>query len=195
MRKKYGHEGRVKQLSLFKSQTVSLRPESRQDSGTVVGKERESKYYSLLARNRAFTETLLEEVMSATNLNRAYERVRSNKGSSGVDGMDIEELKLLLREKGETIINQVLNEEYKPEQVLGVEIEKSSGGVRLLGIPTVLDRMIQQAIHQQLTKYYEPLFSDQSYGFRPNRSAHQAIEKSSEYVSVSYTHLTLPTKA
>jgi len=186
MRKKQGHEKQRGQLSLFTTQEVSLRPKLETDSGTEPNGEGESNHFSLLARNRAFTETLLEVVMSPTNLNRAYESVRRNGGSSGVDEMDIKGLKDWLGINGQNLIDQVLTEGYQPEQVLGVEIPKPNGGVRLLGIPTVLDRLVQQAIHQQLTLYYEPLFSEHSYGFRPGRSALQAIEQASNYISSGY---------
>jgi len=186
MRKKQGQEGKVKQLSLFPTQVVSLRPKTKEDSSTVLPVVRESNYFSLLARNRAFTEGLLNSVVSPTNLNRAYESVRKNGGASGVDEMEIKELEKWLRENGQMLIKQILEEGYEPEKVLGVEIDKPNGGKRLLGIPTVLDRLIQQAIHQELTLLYEPLFSEHSYGFRPRRSALSAIEQASKYISSGY---------
>ncbi len=186
MRKKQGQQSKGEQLSLFPKQIVSLRPKPKADSGTIERGLRESNYFSLLTRNRAFTETLLEQVMSPTNLNKAYETVRRNGGTSGVDSMDILNLKAYLKENGKRLIQEVLKEQYAPSMVLGVEIPKSSGGVRLLGIPTVLDRLIQQAIHQELRLLYEPLFSEHSYGFRPKRSALQAIEQSSKYISQGY---------
>ncbi len=124
--------------------------------------------------------------MSATNLNRAYERVKRNGGMGGVDGMSVEELKDWLKENGERLRMEVLEEGYEPQAVLGIQIPKSSGGHRQLGIPTVRDRFIQQAIHQEVQKLYEPLFSASSYGFRPNRSALQAVEQSSKYISEGY---------
>ena len=186
MRKKQGHERAGIQLSLFTKPTVSLRPSGNGDRRTNEIRERESNYFSLLTRNRAFTETLLERVVSVTNLNKAYKSVRRNKGASGVDEMDIEQLKEWLNDNGTTLINQVLLEEYEPEKVLGIAIPKPNGGERLLGIPTVLDRLLQQAIHQELTLIYEPIFSKNSYGFRPGRSALQAIEQSSKYISKGY---------
>ena len=186
MRKKKGQQGKGEQLRLFPKQVVSLGPHNKLGGGTTKEKGRESKFFSLLARNRALTEDILESVMSPTNLNKAYETVRRNRGSSGVDKMDVKELKAWLKTNGKTLIEQVLQEDYLPSMVLGKEIAKSNGGIRLLGIPTVLDRMIQQAIHQQLLQLYEPLFSENSYGFRPGRSALQAIEQASEYVSQGY---------
>lgn len=108
MRKKQGHEKQTGQLSLFTTEEVSLRPKLKPNSGTVS--EGASSYFSLLARNRAFTETLLEVVMSPTNLNRAYESVRRNGGSSGVDEMDIKGLKDWLGIHGQNLIDQVLTE-------------------------------------------------------------------------------------
>ena len=186
MRKKQGQQSMVKQLSLFPKQVINLRPKKKIDSGTDQSRKGESNYFSLLARNRAFTEGLLDKIVSPTNLNRAYEKVRSNGGTSGVDEMDIKGLKEWLKAHGKMLINELLREGYEPEKVLGVEIEKPNGGTRLLGIPTVLDRLIQQAIHQQLTLLYEPLFSEHSYGFRPCRSALQAIEQASKYISSGY---------
>lgn len=186
MRKKQRHERQGKQLSLFSNEPVSFRPMRETDSGTEQDQQGESIYFSLLARNRAFTETLLEEVMSPTNLNTAYKSVRRNGGSSGVDSMDIVGLKDWLGTNSQILIQEVLSEAYTPDEVLGVEIPKPNGGVRLLGIPTVLDRLIQQAIHQQMTLLYEPLFSEHSYGFRPDRSALDAIEQASKYISYGY---------
>ena len=186
MRKKQGYQKIGKQLELFERPLVSLRPTQRGDGSTIPLWERQSNYFSLLASNRAFTERLLDKVMSPSNLKEAYESVRRNGGTSGVDEMDIEQLKVWLNTNGDYLIQQVLEENYIPQQVLGIEIPKPNGGVRLLGIPTVIDRMLQQAIQQQLTPLYEPLFSENSYGFRPNRSALQAIEKASEYISKGY---------
>ncbi|MCP4648660.1 MAG: group II intron reverse transcriptase/maturase [PVC group bacterium] len=125
---------------------------------------------------------LLEEILKRENMNRAYKRVKSNKGSHGIDGMKVEELLEYLKEHGEEIKQSILEGTYSPEPVRRVEISKPEGGVRLLGIPTVLDRVIQQAIAQVLSPIYEEKFSENSYGFRPNRSAHQAVKKSKEYI-------------
>ncbi|MCP3683213.1 MAG: group II intron reverse transcriptase/maturase, partial [bacterium] len=125
---------------------------------------------------------LLEEILKRENMNRAYKRVRSNKGSHGNDGMKVEELLEYLKEHGEEIKQSILEGTYSPEPVRRVEIPKPDGGVRLLGIPTVLDRVIQQAIAQVLSPIYEKEFSENSYGFRANRSAHQAVKKSKEYI-------------
>jgi len=185
MRKKQRQQQKGKQLSLFPIRAVNLTPLVT-DSGTVPNHAGVSYYFSLLAKNRAFTTTLLDTIMSPTNLNAAFKQIRQNGGASGVDAMDIETLQTWLKSNGQDLIDSVLAERYQPAQVLGIEIPKPNGGVRLLGIPTVLDRLLQQAIHQQLQVLYEPLFSAHSYGFRPGRSALQAVQKASEYISQGY---------
>jgi len=130
---------------------------------------------------------LLEKILSAGNLNEAYKRVKRNKGSHGVDGMTVEELLPYLAAHGEELKESILNGKYKPQPVLRVEISKPDGGIRLLGIPTVVDRVIQQATAQVLTPIYERKFSNNSYGFRPGRSAHQAIEQSRKFINDGYT--------
>lgn len=126
---------------------------------------------------------LIEVIISKDNLNRAYKKVVSNKGACGVDGMSVEELGGYLRENQEEIINSLRNRTYIPKPVRRVYIPKSNGKQRPLGIPTVLDRMIQQAIAQPITDIYEKVFSDYSYGFRPNRSCHDAIKQSLRYLN------------
>jgi hypothetical protein len=133
-----------------------------------------------------FKLELMEEVLDQSNLNLAFKRVRKNKGSAGVDGMSVDELSDYLKENGQTIRTQLLNGNYKPMPVKRVEIPKPDGGVRQLGIPTVLDRFIQQALAQVLQNGYDKTFSDSSFGFRPNRSAYQAILKSTEYQNEGY---------
>ena len=133
-----------------------------------------------------FKLELMEEVLDQSNLNLAFKRVRKNKGSAGVDGMSVDELSDYLKRNGQTIRNQLLCGSYKPMPVKRVEIPKPDGGVRQLGIPTVLDRFIQQALAQILQNGYDKTFSDSSFGFRPNRSAHQAILKAQEYQNEGY---------
>ncbi|MGM9768075.1 MAG: group II intron reverse transcriptase/maturase [Candidatus Cryptobacteroides sp.] len=130
---------------------------------------------------------LLERILSRENLNRAYKRVRANKGAPGIDGMTVEEALPWLREHREELLETIRQGKYKPQPVRRKEIPKPDGGVRKLGIPTVVDRIIQQAIAQQLTSIYEPLFSDLSYGYRPGRSAQMAIQKVKEYAEQGYT--------
>lgn len=132
------------------------------------------------------TERLLENILHRDNLNLAYKRVKKNGGRHGIDGMEVDELLPYLREHGEAIRQAILQGKYRPQAVRRVEIPKPDGGVRLLGIPTVLDRMIQQAIAQELTLVFEEEFSDHSYGFRPGRSAHRAIQQARKYISEGY---------
>ena len=134
---------------------------------------------------------LLERILSRDNLNRAYKRVRANHGAPGIDGMTIEDALPWLREHREELLESIKQGKYKPQPVRRKEIPKPDGGVRKLGIPTVVDRIIQQAIAQQLTPIYEPLFSNGSYGYRPGRSAQQAIQKVKEYAEQGYTQAVL----
>lgn len=127
-------------------------------------------------------QDLMEVVCSRRNLNQAYKRVKSNKGGAGVDGMVIDELSTYIKGHKEEIISSLKEGRYQPQAVRGVDIPKRKGGTRRLGVPTVLDRLIQQAIYQVLEPIFEPMFSDSSYGFRPRRSAHQALEAASGYV-------------
>ena len=134
---------------------------------------------------------LLERILSRENLNRAYKRVKANKGAPGIDGMTVEDALPWLREHREELLETIRQGKYKPQPVRRKEIPKPDGGVRKLGIPTVVDRIIQQAIAQQLTPIYEPLFSDLSYGYRPGRSAQMAIQKVKEYAEQGYTQAVL----
>lgn len=134
---------------------------------------------------------LLERILSRGNLNNAYKRVRANKGAPGIDGMTVEEALPWLREHREELLETIRQGKYKPQPVRRKEIPKPDGGVRKLGIPTVVDRIIQQAIAQQLTPIYEPLFSEDSYGYRPGRSAQMAIQKVKEYAEKGYTQAVL----
>jgi len=126
-------------------------------------------------KERMDTSSLMKQILSSDNLNRAYLQVVRNKGAEGVDGMKYTELKEHLVKDGEIIKEQLRTRKYKPQPVRRVEIPKPDGGVRNLGVPTVTDRFIQQAIAQVLTPIYEEQFHDHSYGFRPNRCAQQAI--------------------
>jgi RNA-directed DNA polymerase len=126
---------------------------------------------------------LIERMVERKNMRKAYSQVMKNKGAGGIDKMSIEALMPYLKEKWAEIREQLVKGEYKPRPVRKVEIPKPAGGMRQLGIPTVLDRLIQQAIYQILSPIFEPTFSDSSYGFRPGRSAHGAILKAKEYQS------------
>jgi len=137
---------------------------------------------SVLERQRTLTVNLIERIVDYGNLMRAYKQVKENGGSSGIDGMETDELREWLGKNINTLRMTLLNEQYKVEPVRKVEIPKPDGGKRMLGIPTVKDRLIQQAIQQELSLYYDPLLSENSYGFRPGRSAHQAILRAVEYI-------------
>ncbi len=129
---------------------------------------------------------LLDKVLDRDNMNKAYKRVKANKGTSGIDGMAVDEALPWLKENGNELLEKIRSGKYKPSPVRRVEIPKDNGGKRLLGIPTVIDRVIQQAIAQVLIPIYEPKFSDGSYGYRPNRSAKDAICKVKEYANEGY---------
>lgn len=140
-------------------------------------------------RERDGTEDMLETILSRDNLNKAYKQVKRNHGASGIDGMTVEDALPWLREHKEELLQSIRNGSYRPNPVRRKEIPKPDGnGVRKLGIPTVVDRVIQQAIAQKLQPIFEPLFSDGSYGYRPKRSAQQAIRKVKEYAEQGYTH-------
>src|ERR1022692_4439535 len=134
-------------------------------------------------KNPASTKRLMEEVCERENLKAAMRRVRANKGSPGVDGMTVIGIKDYLKQHGPAIREQLLNGTYEPKPVRRVEIDKPDGGVRKLGIPTVLDRLIQQAVMQVLQRRWDRTFSDHSYGFRPGRSAHQAVAQAQQYIA------------
>ena len=129
---------------------------------------------------------LMKEVVNRENVIRAWKRVRANKGSPGIDGMTVDELTDYLREHWPRIREELLTGEYRPQPVKEVLIPKPGGGTRRLGIPTVTDRFIQQAILQVLDPMYDPTFSVHSYGFRPRRRAHQAVMQAKRYVAEGY---------
>ena len=134
---------------------------------------------------------LLERILARENLNRAYKRVKSNRGAPGIDGMSVEDALPWLREHREELLESIRSGKYRPQAVRRKEIPKPDGGVRKLGIPTVVDRIIQQAIAQQLVPIYEPQFSDNSFGYRPGRSGQQAIQRVKEYAEKGYTQAVL----
>lgn len=157
---------------------VELQGKSKVPSNSMVLPNRES------VNDGAFdTSRLLEEVLERNNMLLALKRVISNKGSHGVDGMKTDELREHIKRHWETIKAKLLENRYNPSPVRRKEISKPDGGIRLLGIPTVQDRLIQQAIAQVLSKIYEPLFSENSFGFRPRRGAKDAITKSKQYIN------------
>jgi len=134
-------------------------------------------------------ESLLERVLERNNLNRAFKRVKQNGGAAGIDGMTVEDMLPYLQANREELLESILGGWYKPQPVRRVEIPKPDGGVRKLGVPTVIDRMIQQALVQVLQPIFEQTFSDSSYGFRPGRNAQQAIKQAREYYDQGYTQV------
>ena len=144
------------------------------------------KFSETERKQRMDTSSLMEQILSNENLNQAYLQVVRNKGAEGVDGMKYTELKEHLAENGEIIKEQLRTRKYKPQPVRRVEIPKPDGGVRNLGVPTVTDRFVQQAIAQVLTPIYEEQFHNHSYGFRPNRCAQQAILKALDMMNDGY---------
>ncbi len=173
-------KGMVRQLNLFQDQIQPANShEGRTGNENCTGVE----LLSQLESQRILTENLLEAVVDYGNLRNAYQRVRQNKGSAGIDEMDVEALGKWLNKSLITFRETLLAENYQPMSVRKVMIRKPDGGERMLGIPTVKDRMLQQAVHQILSRYYDPLFSENSFGFRPGRNAHQAILQASKFVS------------
>jgi RNA-directed DNA polymerase len=149
----------------------------------VAGEETESLGATSGPESPARTDRLMEEVCERENLKEALRQVKANKGSSGVDGMTVVALPDYLRQRWPAIREQLLNGTYEPKPVRRVEIPKPDGGVRKLGIPTVLDRFIQQAVMQVLQRRWDRTFSEHSYGFRPGRSAHQAVAQAQQYIA------------
>lgn len=140
-------------------------------------------WLSACKEERNLTKHLMEQIADPLNLQKAYQRVVQNGGSGGVDGMTVKDLQEWLGKNLDQLQQQLLEGKYKPEAVRGVQIRKPQGGYRQLGIPTVKDRLIQQATHQVLSIRYERIFSPHSYGFRPHKNAHQALKQAGEYVA------------
>ena len=158
-----------------------------EDTVETEGNEGARSIGSLEPAEKNGVGSLLEKILQRDNLNAAYKRVKQNGGAAGIDGMTVDEMLPYLREYREEFIASIRGGWYKPNPVRRVEIPKPDGGVRLLGVPTVIDRMIQQALLQVLQPIFEPTFSESSYGFRPGRNAHQAITQAKEYYNEGYT--------
>jgi len=141
---------------------------------------------SLETAEKDGAESLLEKVLHKDSLNAAYKRVKQNGGAAGIDGMTVDEMLPYLKAHKEELLASIRSGRYKPQPVRRVEIPKPDGGVRLLGVPTVIDRMIQQALVQVLQPIFEPTFSDSSFGFRPKRNAQQAMKRAKEYYEQGY---------
>lgn len=162
----------------------TVTPSSGQNPGMTADSAQVSA--ASVTWTNAEPDTLMARVLAPANLKRAYQRVVSNKGAPGADGMTVDELADYVKQYWPTLKVRLLAGEYHPQGVRAVDIPKSKGGTRQLGIPSVVDRLIQQALLQQLTPIFDPLFSDYSYGFRPGRSAHQAIETARDHVAAGH---------
>ena len=160
----------------------------QRDSAERKGYVRAHRSFNRIWKERDSVEPdILGKILNKDNLNRAYKRVKANKGAPGVDGMTIEEAFQWLKEHNHELTERIRKGHYTPSPVRRVEIPKPDGGVRKLGIPTVIDRIIQQAMSQQLIPIYEPKFSDGSFGYRPGRSAKDAVQRIEEYAEQGYT--------
>jgi RNA-directed DNA polymerase len=180
---------------------MNLRSDKRQNvqgqldfSFPPAGKAREAKREETESpvaehdpESPASTNRLMEEICERENLKQALQQVKANKGSAGVDGMTVGGITDYLKQHWPVIREQLLNGTYEPKPVRRVEIPKPDGGVRKLGIPTVLDRFIQQAVMQVLQRRWDRTFSEHSYGFRPGRSAHQAVAQAQQYIAAGYS--------
>ncbi len=169
------------QLELFESSTESL-PALDRGSSPLSGVAEESEPFAAQHEDRAVTEYLMEQIATRANLFLACRKVKANKGSAGVDRQTVHELTDWLETGWHELREKLLDGSYEPAPVRGVQIPKSSGGVRQLGIPTVKDRLVQQAVMQILEPLLDPGFSESSYGFRPGRSAHDALRAGKVYV-------------
>jgi RNA-directed DNA polymerase len=165
---------------------LAFMEESRSEAPRVSNEGTESLAVKRGTESPAVGEQLMEEVCERENCKQALARVKANKGSAGIDGMTVMQLPEHLKQHWPVIREQLLSGNYKPQSVKRVEIPKPDGGVRKLGIPTVLDRFIQQAVMQVLQRRWDRTFSEHSYGFRPGRSAHQAVEAAQRYIADGY---------
>ena len=162
---------------------LAFTDEGRSEAPTARREGTESLTAKRACESPAIPEPVMEEVCDRENLKRALQRVRSNKGSPGIDGMTVERLPGYLKQHWPVIREQLLSGTYQPQAVRRVEIAKPDGGVRKLGIPTVLDRFVQQAVLQVLQSRWDRTFSEHSHGFRPQRSAHQAVAKAQQHIA------------
>ncbi len=168
-------------------EVLAFPAESRSDAPTAAVQGTETLMAKHRTESLAGTERLMEEVCELENCKQALQRVKTNKGSPGVDGMTVDELPEYLKQHELEIGEQLRNGTYQPQPVKRVEIPKPDGnGVRKLGIPTVLDRFVQQAVLQVLQKRWDPTFSEHSHGFRPGRSAQQAVHEAQQYIAEGY---------
>lgn len=176
----------TEQLGLFKQVGSVIRPVDFGEAGSGSEANEGQQAFTAVDQQRALTQDLMERVILPSNLNAAYRRVKANKGSAGIDGMSVDELSPWLRTHKGQLLEQLVTGTYTPKQIRGVPIPKPDGGVRQLGIPTVVDRLVQQAILQVLEPILDTTFSPSSHGFRPGRSAHTALKQAQDHVAAGY---------
>lgn len=180
-------QGGFYQASLFEGIEENPRHDQGGEARSQSARHEEPQAATALDPARALTVNLMEEVTDRDNLNRAYRRVLANKGAAGVDGLTVGDLRAWIAEHKDVFIASLLNGTYQPQPVRGVQIPKPGGGVRQLGIPTVVDRLVQQAILQVLEKLLDPTFSASSFGFRSGRGAYDALAQAKRYVAEGRT--------
>lgn len=182
-----GSKGMAYQMDLFdEALKKAVFPDGNGEGGTGTVPREEPQASSASERQRALTTHLMERVAASANLNQAYKRVKANKGAAGADGMSVGELRAWLAEHKDKLVVELIRGAYQPSPVLGVKIPKPGGGMRQLGIPSVVDRLVQQAILQVLQPILDPTFSNSSFGFRPGRGAHDALSLARTYVAEGY---------
>jgi RNA-directed DNA polymerase len=165
---------------------MAFEPAGKGEARTPVPEGREARAAAPTTESPAAIGPSMEDIVERDNVRKALAQVRRNKGAPGADDMSVDDLALHLKDHWLEIKAQLLAGTYRPQPVRRVEIPKPSGGVRALGIPTVLDRFIQQAVLQELQADWDPTFSAASFGFRPGRSAHQAVARAQEYIAAGY---------
>ncbi len=161
-----------------------MRPSEERKDVNGPQARKESQVDGAVVQGRALAGGMMAQICSHVNISQAYRRVKQNNGSAGIDGMSVQGFAFWFKCHSDELITDLLVGDYLPSPVRRVEIVKLSGGFRKLGIPTVIDRVIQQAISQVLSPIYESQFSNFSYGFRPKRNAHQALRQASKFVSM-----------
>jgi RNA-directed DNA polymerase len=176
----------MEQLSLFEQVGSVIRPVDFGEAGSGSETNEEQQAFTAMDQQRALTQNLMERVVLPSNLNAAYKRVKANKGSAGIDGMTVDQLSPWLAKHKGQLIEQLVTGSYTPWPIRGVQIGKPTGGVRQLGIPTVIDRFVEQAILQVLEPLLDSTFSASSHGFRPLRSAHTALKQAQGHVAAGY---------
>jgi RNA-directed DNA polymerase len=182
------HRNGVVEMKVIGDQLDTICHGETGESGTGAGALVEQQIPMALNATEDLTVNLMERVCLRANLNQAYKRVKSNKGAPGIDGMTVKELEDWIRGNKEQLINSLMDGSYQPQAVRKVEIPKpgKKNETRMLGIPTVVDRLVQQAIHQVLERIFDPTFSESSYGFRPGRKACDAVKRARDYVREGY---------